>query len=138
MDIQPIIDRLKNGLAGMRKVGGAADLAAVQAGKIPAPSVFVLPATERAAGAQSTVHIQRKHATFSVVLAVSNKSSAQGDAAVRDLEPLRKQVETLLLGWAPDGFDPFDFTAGHLVSFDDQVLIWMDDFQTAYFVRSMQ
>ena len=140
MDTGPIIDHLKGQLAGFRKVGGAADLAAIGGGAPPAPAAYVLPATELPGDSEvATTTIQRVVAVFSVVLAVSNKSNAEGEAAVRDLEPRRDQLKAALLGWAPAaGFGPVSFAGGRLVSFDDAVLFWMDDFKTYYYLRSTQ
>lgn len=140
MDAGLIITRLKGQLTGFRKVGGAADLAAIGAGAPPAPAVYVLPATESAGDSDFAADtVQRITAVFSVVVAVSNKSNAEGEAAVRDLEPRRDQVKAALLGWAPAaGFGPVSFAGGRLVSFDDAVLFWMDDFKTYYFIRSAQ
>lgn len=138
MDLQPILSQLEGAVTGTRKIGGAADLAAIQEGRVPAPALYVLPMEESASDmAFAGDNIQRVFAKFAVVLAVSNKADAAGAAAVNSIEALRDQVKAALHGWqAPGSTDCVRFTGGRLLSFSDGVLFWMDEFQTTFYYRT--
>lgn len=138
MDLTPVLARLKSQLTGFRKIGGAADLEAIGNGVVPAPAVFLLPGKEVASDMEFAGDtIQRVAARFSLVLAISNKGSAQGEGALGELEPFRDQFKAALLGWVPAShFDPVSFAGGDLLPFGNATLWWLDEFKTAYFIRS--
>lgn len=140
MDLTPVLDRLKAELTGFKKIGGAADLASLGTGLVSTPAAFLFPAEEGAGDMEfAGDSISRISVNFSVVLAVSNKASVQGEASLGGLESFRNQVKAALHGWLPAAsHDPVGFAGGRLLSFDDAVLYWMDDFKTAYFIRSPQ
>lgn len=140
MDLAPVLARLKSQLTGFCKIGGAADLAALGNGLVPTPALFLFPAEEQAAAPEfAGDNIARVAVSFSIVLAVSNKASAQGEGALGGLEAYRDQVKAALHGWVPAaGYDLVSFSGGRLMPFDNATLFWMDDFKTAYFMRSPQ
>jgi hypothetical protein len=138
MNLQPIADRLmQNRPAGVRKIGGAADLSRIKAGQVVAPALYLIPMDESAGSMDFAGDtLQRVEAGFAVVLVVSNKSDATGGAAVDDVEPLREAVKLALHGWSPgDLFERISFTRGALLSFDDGLVFWMDEFTTSYWRR---
>lgn len=139
MNLAAVEQRLVAGKpAGLRKVGGAADLAAIKAGRVPAPALYLLPMDEKASDMDVAGDlIQRVDAGFAVVFAVANKGDAGGAKAVVELEPFRDAVKQLLMGWTiPGYFDQVAFSAGRLLSFDDGVVFWMDEYKTAYIQRT--
>lgn len=136
MNLQPIAARIVAGKpAGVRKVGNAADLAALKAGHTVTPAIYLLPLDEASTGmgfaGESLVKVV---AGFALVFAVANKSDAAGGAAVGDLEVLRDAVKALLHGWIPAvDYERIAFSRGRLLSLDDGVVFWMDEYATAYF-----
>ncbi|WP_306603929.1 hypothetical protein [Azonexus sp.] len=138
MNLKPIKDRLVAVKpAGVRKVGSAADLAALKSGRVPAPALYLLPMDEQAGKMNvASDTIVRVAAGFAVVFAVKNCSDGDGGAAIDDLEPFRDAVKIALHGWSPDTYlDPVEFSSGRLMSFDDGVVFWMDEYRTAYYMR---
>lgn len=136
MNLAPIESRLvASKPAGVRKVGSAADLAAIKAGRTVTPAIYLLPLDELATGMGfSGEALSRVTAGFALVFAVANKSDAAGGAAVGDLEVLRDAVKALLHGWIPAvDYERIAFSRGRLLSLDDGVVFWMDEYATAYF-----
>lgn len=138
MDLSTVLARLKSEVTIIRSIGGAADLASIDDGLVATPALFLLPANERASDMEFAGDtIQHVQASFFVALAVSNEGSAQGEDALGELEPFRNQVKSALLGWIPIvNHDPVSFVSGSLISFNDATLLWMDEFKTAYYIRS--
>lgn len=134
MDTAPIIERLRARLAaaqsGVRLVGGAADLGAAEATAPVTPSVFVMPLSDRASEPEMIgLHLQRVEQTFSTILVIANRRDARGGAAVDELEALRAQVRTALLGWVPvpaEG-EGVAYAGGRLLKFADQRIWWGDE-----------
>lgn len=133
-----VINRLRDRVTALRSIAGAADLRTAQSELKRAPAAWVFLAAERA-GANETVQVvsQRVAATFGVLLAVQNVSDAHGAAARDDLEAVRANVRTALLAWPPDAdHEPCVFRTGRLLAFGDQVLWWVDEYETSYYVRA--
>ena len=121
-------------------VGDAADLSSARGGTLTFPAAFVIPLAEAAgpnalgAGAVE----QRRTVRVGVVLAVRNLR-ARGGEALQGIEALRGAVDAALLGWPPaDRYDPLLFGSGKLVSMEDGVMWWQDEYLTAYLSRSAQ
>lgn len=140
MDLSPILARLQDQLTGFKRIGSAADLESLGHGAAPTPAAYLLPLAESAEdNALIGGFDQRLSVQFAVIVAVSNKQDAAGAAAMGDLEPLRAQIHSALLGWAPDAStgEPVGFVSGHLVSFENAQLWWMDEFHvTTYWRKS--
>lgn len=143
LDLTFWIDRLKAHvtLTGGR-ILGAADLHGVfrydrstqnRHPSIPIPAVCVLREDESAGPnerLQGPVR-QRIRYRVSVVSMVRNVRDPRGEAADDDLQPLRGQILSALIGWTPpDAETPVEFAAGRRLAFDDQVLMWGDVFTT--------
>lgn len=130
MDLNPVIARLRLQMTGLKAVGGSADLAAAVELAPATPALYVVPLAERAdPGTLVNVARQCVHQTFGVILVVSNRRDATGAASLTDLEGLRLQLRTALLGWVPvpaEGW-PCEFSAGRLLRWDDGRLWWSDE-----------
>lgn len=138
MDLAPILARLKSTLTGFKLVGGSVDLESIGAGVVPSPSCYLLPMSESAEdNALIGAFDQRLTVVFAVVTAVSNKRDAAGAAALGDLEPLRTQIKSALLGWQPDSTigEPVRFSGGALLKFEDALLWWSDEFRVTTYLR---
>lgn len=140
MNLQFAIDRLKSRTAGMRSIGGAADLDAAFAGAVAVPSLFVIPLSEESTPLDDNGPYEEwvTH-LFGVVMAVSNAKDARGDAALASLVPVREQVKSALAGWVPDDDtgEPVTPKSGRLLRFDgDGRLWWIDQFAVKTFFES--
>jgi hypothetical protein len=136
--LTPWVARLREAAGDLRKVGAAADLSAIKGGHVPTPSAWVIPVSESAQDNETVgVVSQRVSSTVGIVMVVRNLRDTRGDEAQDDLAVIRQQIRDALLGWSPGNeYDPATFSRGRLISLDDQVLWWQDEFQTAYYMRS--
>ncbi|HAF00386.1 MAG TPA: hypothetical protein DCG63_03740 [Methylophilaceae bacterium] len=139
MDLNPIIDRLKNNVAIFKLVGGSADIPSAEERLLNHPAAFVLPLNEVASSNQLAFSAISQLVTvnFGVLVAVRNVSDATGLASLTDLEAIRRSVKTQIMGWQPEAdFEPITYVSGGLLKLsDDAVLWWMDSFTTAYYER---
>ncbi|MDD5297661.1 MAG: hypothetical protein PHU46_12180 [Rhodocyclaceae bacterium] len=135
--IPEIIARLKT-VPNLLLVDGAAGFAAAAdpaTGSKPraAPAAFVLRLAESGEKSQTYMRVeQRVSAVIGIVYALRNVADAKGAAAGADLEALRQAGRAALLGWHPEGADPFEFDAGALLAFKDGYLWWQDSYRTRY------
>lgn len=140
MELEPVIDRLKAQTAGLKAIGGAADLDAALAGSVLLPSAFVIPLTDRSEALEHTgAYDEWDRCEFGVLLAVSNLRDPRGEAALAALEPVRRAVRSALAGWAPDEEtgECIGRTSGRLLRLDgDGRLWWIDQFAVRTFYRS--
>lgn len=138
MDLRPILMRLKSELNGFKTIGGIADLAAMNQSAVQTPSCYVAPVSESAEdNGLLGAFEQRVDVVFSVVLVCTNRRDATGAAAMGDLEDLRTQIRNALLAWYPDPAigEPIAFSGGRLLSFDDGLLSWAEEFRVKTYMR---
>lgn len=134
MDINPVITHLKAGLAGVRQIGAAADLAAASDNRLVTPALFVLPQGEQAVEDDIEGAFVLR-VTFLVVCVVANRRDAVGAAAQSDLDALRDQAHGALAGLLlPTAQVPPRFTRGSLLHFSDGALWWGDEFEVDLFI----
>ncbi|MBS0507585.1 MAG: hypothetical protein JSR53_09425 [Proteobacteria bacterium] len=140
MDVDFIIDRLRQGNLPVRQIGGAAELDAAMGGVVTPPALFVLPLAERTvAGPLLGLHQETDTAEFGVLLCVANVQGARGQQALAQLAPLRAAVRALLSGWAPARCNGVAMVkqGGQLLRFDgDARMWWMDRFSCQFYYRS--
>ena len=139
MNLEPIAERLKDQVQALRAVDGAAELAGAMERLRNPPEAFVLLLAEDAGDnvLGDLAVAQMCRARFGVVLIVRNLASAAGAAAAEELRQLRLAVRQALVGWQhPDGECATTFVRGRLVSFNDQLLSWQDEFQTEFQIRA--
>ncbi len=108
MDSAAIIARLTERVPDLRRIGVAADLAAVVDGKLPdqtGPSAFIVGLGARGARPDSAagVFTQEITETISVILTVRSIDNRAGDKAVDEVEALKAAIRTAIAGWAPEG-----------------------------------
>jgi len=118
-DLQPIIDRLAD--AGFATLGGTLDYAAVKKTSPRMPACYVLPAADKAGDASHSNYDRTElNAQISVVIAVRNQQSSQGDA--RDLlRDYRQLVFNRLQHWTPEQANgPVQYQQGQLTAFDQR------------------
>lgn len=141
MDLEPIVARLQTTTAVFRRVGGAADLAAIESGPPLAPACYVMPLAEEALEDIPLLggFAQALGVVFGVVVLCANRRDARGEAVCADLRPLRQALRAALLGWSPepDVGEPVHFAGGRLLRFDDGLLWWIDEFRVKTYWRSV-
>lgn len=141
LDIETLIERVRAQVAGLRGVGGAADLdAAMRPGaRITPPMAYVMPLGEQALARQaSSVLRQTVRCQFGVVLVIQALRDAEGREALRALRVLRQALRDALVGWVPDVAtgEPVIYLGGELVQFEgDGRLWWSDEFQGTAHLR---
>lgn len=134
MDVQPIVARLTEKLAGLqlREIAAAGGLDDAMRGNKAAPALYVIPLGERAI---NTDHIGPvdwlERSLFGVVVVVDARDTAL------NLAQLRRRIKLALVGWVVDDTtgEPVLFQGGELVDFPgDGQLWWSDEFlMTSYF-----
>lgn len=138
MDLVPIELRLKTLIAGLKKVGGAADLDAIGTGVVPTPSAYVIPARESASDIELLGGFEQDIENhFTIILAISNRRDATGAAALGSLETIRRAVKTAMNGWCPDASigEQVRFVSGNILRFDDGLLWWADEYRVKTYER---
>ncbi|WP_223723804.1 hypothetical protein [Pseudomonas aeruginosa] len=135
-----IIERLKDQVAVLESVGGAADFAAIKAVRdFRTPTAYVILAEEtpmpRSSGAPGAATRQMVQVRFGVVVATRNYRDNKGKNAMDDLRPVLGQVRDALIGWVPPGLvgaRDCQLIQGQAVDYDTSVLIWADLYQTQH------
>ncbi|MGS1014113.1 phage tail terminator protein [Rhodanobacter sp. UC4450_H17] len=144
-DVQPVADRIKAGVAGLRLVGLAADYAAVKSLRdFTPPSVFVVLAQENFDGAKTgngqrgeQVRTTQRGTVAVGVVIVGRNYREQGGAQLSDaMNALIGSVRGVLAGWVPDvpGARPFEMQRGDLLRYDDATALWCDVWKTQTFI----
>lgn len=138
MEIERVIERLREQVSDLRQVAGAAALAAAQEDLRSTPAAYVIPLAEQAArnALIGGAHSQQIAVHFGVVLAARQLRDARGQAGHEELERLRSAVKDALIGWAPDeDHDPIEIVRGQLLALTDAILWWQDEYLTGYYER---
>jgi len=140
MDVNFIIDRLvAQTIAGIKSIGGSADLDAALAGAVTTPSVFIVPLTETGArSSMLSVTMQRQTAEYGVITVVANRRDVTGKASLAELTPIRAAIKAALIGWVPDTAtgEAMQFTSGRLLRFDDGRVWWTDQFSFSSYYQA--
>ncbi len=131
MLLDQVIERLKQADPGI-DVKGAADLAGAQSDRVR-DATFVFRSDEQASpnalinGARQLVTVG-----IGVVFALSNRRDSRGQAAANKIDRVRELTREALLGWEPDDADAMiTYRRGRLLDFQDGVIWWQDDYETA-------
>jgi hypothetical protein len=140
-DVQPVADRIRTLVTGLRLVGLAADYAAVKSLRdFTPPSVFVVLAQEKfqenppghgQRGEQVKV-TQRGSVAIGVVIVGRNYREQNGAQLSGAMNTLIDNVRAQLSGWVPDvpGARPLQLQRGDLLQYDDSTALWCDVWQT--------
>lgn len=142
LSLATVVTRLRDTCPSFRLVAGAAEVAAARNGVPAAPAAYVIPLGESSADNQvagSHAVMQRVEHVFGVLIATRNATDGRGQAGVDDLDALKAEVRSALLGWqSDDALDPILFGGGQLVGFFDGFVWWQEEFATAYYLRQVQ
>ncbi|ADU99829.1 phage tail terminator protein [Alicycliphilus denitrificans] len=131
MDLQPILQRLRDELADLqlREIEEAPGLDAAMRASRATPAIYVLPLSERGQGLDHTGDTdQIEHRLFGVLQAV-DVMSPTGTPGVVDLATLRRSVKQALIGFVADDSmgEPVLFVGGELVQFEGNGRLWWSD-----------
>lgn len=136
--LNDVVTRLKTGNV-FKFVGGSADIPAANVMLKTFPALFVIPLADSAApnSLAGQALSQKVTERFGVVSAVRNVADATGEHALNDLQGVRTQIKSKLLGWVPNAeCEQVTYLGGNLVKLDnDAVLWWLDTFETSYLER---
>lgn len=141
LDLNAIIDRLRDSVPGLDEVCHASALAAVKDLRGIRPgTAFVVLASERSAtqvdgqGQRRVAGRQQAQATFGVIVATRNYRDTQGAQAMDDASPLIGATREALIGWTPDvvKFKQIFWVQGDVLDQDQSTLLWIDIFSTTH------
>lgn len=132
--------RIQQQMPTLREVAGAASLPELLAGRLNAPSVYVI-AEKRAAKENpygTSAVSQRIEQTLLCVVINRNVRDARGGDAADEADDLCATLRTTLVGWQPaSAIEPIDYLGGQLLAFPNQFHIWAERFRTAFYLRSV-
>ena len=136
MNTAPIIARLQAQCNGFKYTGGVLDLTEPTLLAPNYPGAFVIPLGESAdPNILAGSHLQRLHQQWGILLAIKSMRTSATDQSA-ELQTLRVQVRSALMGWAPDtASDPLEFSSGSLVSLEAGVLLWQDEYTTTQYLQ---
>lgn len=140
MNLEPIIERIRDECPVFKLVSGAADFARLSGALTTVPAAFVLPAAESAEPSPFGNQLvqQEVRDDFVVVIAARNLADATGLAANETLQPLRDVLFDALLAWVPaEDYANIEFRRGEFSAFDNDILWWADTFLTGHMIRSI-
>ena len=123
----------------LKKIGLSANLAQAQKELKQDPAAFVFPGPDKA-GPNTLVNAvsQSVSATVSIVIAIKHAGAKTGGKNIDELNVVRQQINDALLGWQPaDADDQVEYANGRLIGFNNQVLWWIDNYQTTYTRRKV-
>lgn len=130
-----VLARIAAQVSGLGSTGIAANLAAIHAGTVKFPVVFVVPKNRRGNGNRylTGAVAQKREVRIQVVMAVRNIGGAAGSKAIADIEQLCDLVDAALFGWSPStAHDPLLLESGQMVEMTDGVCWWIDEYVTAF------
>ena len=140
MDVQPIVERLRQRLADLplREIDAAGGLDAAMRGNRAAPALYVMPLSERGTYLAHTGYVdQQETRVFGVVMALETLDFSRGSGTGISLDVLRQRVKKALIGWVMDDEtgEPVLFQSGDLVDFPGNGSLWWADeyVMTGYF-----
>lgn len=139
-----VITQLKAGGTPFKFVGGAIDLTTAGNHLRIFPAVYVLPLADGAGPnrvASYNAVSQEMSERFGVMYAVRNVAAVGGPAGADTQEAMRTAIEwarTQVLGYQIDATrSPIEFEGGDLVSFSDEIGIWIDRWYTTRDIRKV-
>lgn len=140
IELTPIVQRIMDNCPAYLFVAKAANRAAVmQSHDHAMPAAFVIEPTYSAKGVANTsggVVTQPHNYEVGVVTVIRNYADAQGALQSEEAETVRGQLWEAMLTYRPEGQFAFDLGQGGLLTFDDQVFMYLDTFRLIRRVRN--
>lgn len=138
LDLLLIEQRIKDQVQQLELVGGGADFAAVeQLRNFRTPSIYVVTEKESIDINDEARHTYRVTSSFGVIIAVKHKGDKSGKKVMLDARPIIGKVREALIGWKPTErqFQAVAWLRGEVLDYDKDKLLWVDIFQTHYFIE---
>ncbi|WP_051299239.1 phage tail terminator protein [Marinobacterium litorale] len=141
-DTTLVEQRLRDQVAGIDSVEGAAEYAAVKDLRTIRPgTAYVVLAGEKAKDSPDSVAGDRRRGkrqalcTFGVIICGRNYRGRTGKTALQDISPLIGSVREALEGWVPvKPFQPIAWLQGDVMDYDQERLLWIDVFTTTHYI----
>ena len=134
-----VIERLKALVPDLRKVGGAADYAAVQELRgFATPSAFVIFAGESGGGTGPRgARVQPAVTRFGLALAVTNYRPGAGDQLGDELRKYIGLTRSALIGWVPPtpGATALVWEAGEVMDYDHSTVLYVESYQLTHLLQ---
>ncbi|HWO99200.1 MAG TPA: hypothetical protein VNL74_01030 [Methylococcus sp.] len=136
-----ILARIESRMPELRQIGVAAGLEQAVDALRAYPSVFLYQPSESAAENENLDGVlQQVTDRFGVLIAVRDLSDARGEAALRQIDVLRRDLKAALLGSWEDPTDvppeTIEYQGGSLAYAKDGTLIWLDNFISHHLERA--
>lgn len=138
LDMQPIIERLREQVPALGQVEGAAEYSQVKdLSDFRIGSAYVVLASERnpVGNAPQARRAASAEAVFGVILVARNYRDQSGAEALQDLGPLIGAVRDALLTWDAPGMSNIVWLQGDAVDSDASRVLWIDVFTTTHVLR---
>lgn len=132
MLVDALKDRLRNEVAELRSVEGAASMAALMASnglpqQTPAAHVVTLGMQGADEEAAAGAYVQTYQEVLGVIITWRNAINT--DRAVTDVEALVRKIVRTVAGWVPDdAMAPFKLLRGQLVTMQKGTVVYQLDF----------
>ena len=134
-----VIARLQAQVPDLRKVGGAADYAAVQELRgFATPSAFVIFAGESGgASGPRGARVQPAVTRFGLALAVTNYRPGAGDQLGDELRKFIVLTRSALIGWVPPtpGATALAWEAGEVMDYDHSTVLYVESYQLTHLLQ---
>lgn len=133
--LDAIESRLES-ISEIKSVDGAVALAAVmKSGKAPnrTPAVYVVPIRETPIQNNRTTGpaFQKVVEQIAIVIVIKKANDKTGNRANGDLKKVRDEIRDRIFGFSIAEYEPVELGPSGLLSFEDGVLWWQDEFLTA-------
>lgn len=121
------------------RVGGAAQFQLLpEKTNLPVPCAYVIPLNDSPEDNRSASgYRQSVTDAFGVIVALSNVADERGQAAVRCVHDIRRELFKALLGWqVSDDYDGIEYSGGELLDIDRARLWYQFEFSAAFEIGS--
>lgn len=138
--LQEITEHLKASCPSFKnRVEGADDYeTALDNNKFYTPCAYVVEVEDSGEPSKmSGVHRQQITTQIGVLIVVSNRRDATGNAAHGELDVIRKEVRDALCGWHPTDAEPMNYKGGRRMKTHGANRFWASVFTTKYQYRKV-
>lgn len=132
MKLEIIIQALRERCPSFaNRVGGAAQFKLLpESAALPVPCAFVVPLDDNPEDNKSQNQVRQALTdSFAVVVALSNVADERGQGAAHEVDDLRSELWSALLGWRPaEEYDGIAYEGGSVISLDRARLWYQFEF----------
>jgi len=132
MRLNPVIVRLREQCPGLKRVGHADSMEAID-GLAEVPAAFVHPFADQAGGNTLDNDVAQRVGAMFVVQIVARTSSDSAEP----LEDARDAIRSALLGWQGEYHEPIEYVRGEVIDVSKQIIWWRDIYVVGTYIRSL-